>query len=115
MPGDGWSRRSIAGSYVESNYSAFWTGYYRVLLGRELAMPALQIARGLLLLAEIVLALPILYLCILSASALLYARKRADQKSALTRSEINFAILIPAHNEETIIGTLLQSLSELVY
>ena len=78
-------------------------------------MPALQIARGLLLLAEIVLALPILYLCILSASALLYARKRAEQKSALTRSEINFAILIPAHNEETIIGTLLQSLSELVY
>ena len=72
--------------------------------------------RWLLLAVEILVALPILYLCIVSCSALLTQRRRAaahDTTQAALQS--HFAILIPAHNEEMILSTLLESLSQLDY
>ena len=76
-------------------------------------MLALQILRWLLLAAEGLIALPILYLCILSISAILTAKRRKNQNTAT--SYANFAILVPAHNEESILHNLLKSLSALVY
>lgn len=81
-------------------------------------MLALQILRWLLLAAEVLIALPLLYLCILSISAILTARKRKSKGSASlssVSSYADFAILIPAHNEEIILDNLLNSLSALAY
>ena len=69
-------------------------------------MLAMQILRWLLLVAEVLIALPILYLCILSISAILTAKKRKNRDIASSpdgSSNVNFAILIPAHNEESIL------------
>lgn len=81
-------------------------------------MIILQPLRVLLLGADIGLALPILYLCILSVAALLAARRQravqAGQPSEPS-ARFNFAILIPAHNEEMILGGLLESLVALTY
>src|SRR6266487_2872301 len=69
-----------------------------------------------LLAAEVCVAFPVVYLCILSCSALIGTRqkKRAyTDKQASPQS--NFALLIPAHDEEVILGTLLESLSHLDY
>jgi len=78
-----------------------------------------QALRWLLLTAQILIALPILYLCMLSISAILtaYRRKASYARSAWEKepSHINFAILVPAHNEEGILNTLLESLSLLTY
>lgn len=77
--------------------------------------------RWLLLAAEIGIALPVLYLCIISASAILAARrleraaKHSDSLVVATSDATNFAILIPAHNEQAVLGILLDSLSQLVY
>ena len=65
------------------------------------------------------MACPVVYLCIVSLSALLTRRKRAVQMNqhnlqAVT-PQTTFALLIPAHNEEVIVGTLLESLSQLTY
>src|SRR5262249_13971289 len=80
---------------------------------------AWQVLRWLLLTSQIWIALPILYLCILSISAILTSHRRKAQysQSPLRKevSPVNFAILIPAHNEEGIIDSLLVSLSKLVY
>ncbi|HEX8728485.1 MAG TPA: glycosyltransferase family 2 protein [Ktedonobacterales bacterium] len=74
--------------------------------------------------AEIALALPIAYLCLLALSAILTARRRRVSAGALASgerehttasAEPRFAVLIPAHNEEGMIGTLLASLAELRY
>jgi cellulose synthase/poly-beta-1,6-N-acetylglucosamine synthase-like glycosyltransferase len=81
-------------------------------------MLVLQVFRWLLLVAEVCIAVPMLYLCVLSVSAILTARKRkaADANPFLQASEhTRFALLIPAHNEEAILGTLLESLSLLAY
>ncbi len=81
-------------------------------------MLVLQVLRWLLLAAEVLIAVPILYLCILSISAILVAKKRkaADiARSSRISEHAHFAILIPAHNEEAILGALLESLSKLVY
>ncbi len=81
-------------------------------------MLVLQILRWFLLAAEVWIALPILYLCILSISAILTTKKRkarATTSSLTISSYANFAILIPAHNEEVILGNLLKSLSMLEY
>lgn len=82
-------------------------------------MLIMRILSWLLMIAEILLALPILYLCMLSAAAMYSERKR---KVAQTRNPIapsashtDFAILVPAHNEETVIGTILASLTGLNY
>lgn len=78
-----------------------------------------KIARWFLLVMEVWIAGPILYLCILSVSAILMTKKRKAQTtstgSALASAQFNFAILIPAHNEEALLGHLLESLSGLTY
>lgn len=77
--------------------------------------------RWLLLAAEIGIALPVLYLCIISTSAILTARrseraaKHSDSLVPTASDATNFAILIPAHNEQAVLGILLDSLSQLVY
>ena len=74
-----------------------------------------------LLIIEICIAFPIAYLCILSISALIATRKRGKQKHNTWHSnkgegaKNNFAILIPAHNEEMILSILLESLAQLDY
>ncbi len=80
-------------------------------------MPMLQVFRWLLLGMELMLALPILYLCIVSVSAMLAANKRkitpclSSPRLLLT----SFAILIPAHNETDVLDMLLESLAALDY
>ena len=78
----------------------------------------LQFLRWLLLAVEIVFACPVVYLCVVSCSALIMKRKRAVQASqdALqVAAQSTFALLIPAHNEELILSTLLESLAQLTY
>jgi len=78
----------------------------------------LQFLRWLLLAIEIVFACPIVYLCVVSFSALLANWKRTtqgNQRNQEATTQTRFAILIPAHNEEVILGTLLESLSQLTY
>jgi cellulose synthase/poly-beta-1,6-N-acetylglucosamine synthase-like glycosyltransferase len=77
-----------------------------------------QFLRWLLLAAEIIMACSVVYLCIVSFSALLTRRKRAvqaKQSNLQTATQTTFALLIPAHNEEVIVSTLLESLSQLTY
>ncbi len=80
-------------------------------------MLAIQIFRWLLLGMEIILAVPILYLCIVSVSAILTVRKRKNEVDTLssTCKYANFAIIIPAHNEVAVLGSLLESLHNLTY
>jgi cellulose synthase/poly-beta-1,6-N-acetylglucosamine synthase-like glycosyltransferase len=75
-----------------------------------------QALRWLLLAAEVGIACPVLYLCILSFSAVLDTKKRrAEDIHASSRTHIDFGILIPAHDEELVITTLLESLALLEY
>ncbi|HLI05174.1 MAG TPA: glycosyltransferase family 2 protein [Ktedonobacteraceae bacterium] len=79
-------------------------------------MPVLQVLQWLLLLAEIYIAGPIIYLCLLSLSAILVTRRRKVKPESTTGfSRPAFAVLVPAHDEETMLGTLLKSLSGLAY
>jgi cellulose synthase/poly-beta-1,6-N-acetylglucosamine synthase-like glycosyltransferase len=81
-------------------------------------MLALQMLRWLLMAAEICLAGPVLYLCIVSFAAVMAAKRRKVEDvadSARLSSPASFAILVPAHNEETMLGTLLNSLEGLDY
>ncbi|MGZ3642757.1 MAG: glycosyltransferase family 2 protein, partial [Ktedonobacteraceae bacterium] len=80
-------------------------------------MLVLQALRWLLLSIEIVIALPILYLCIVSVSAFLATKKRKDTLgvSSTVISIASIAILIPAHNEIAVLGKLLESLADLEY
>jgi len=77
-------------------------------------MIVLQSLRWLLLAAEICIACPIAYLCILSIFAVINARKKASAElchEISIRGHTNFAVLIPAHNEEVILDILLENLS----
>jgi glycosyl transferase family 2 len=80
-------------------------------------MLVLQTFRWLLWAMEIVIALPVAYLCILSISAILTARKRNKESISFSPAlrHANFAILIPAHNEIAVLGKLLESLAALDY
>ncbi len=82
-------------------------------------MILLEMLRWLLLIAEIVIALPVLYLCIVASSAIITARRRRARSvpSAAKMGETypTFAILVPAHNEEVVIAKLLNSLAMLKY
>jgi len=82
-------------------------------------MFVLQILKWALLIVELWVTGPVLYLCILSVSAILAAKKRETEHTSTTSTtaplQFNFAILIPAHNEEAMLGTLLESLSALVH
>ena len=81
-------------------------------------MLVLQVLRWLLLPMEIVIAGPVLYLCLLSISAIATAKKRKTRAGVCTPpapSHLNFAILTPAHDEVATLGTLLESLAGLAY
>ncbi len=85
-------------------------------------MLILQILTWLFISAEILLALPILYLCVLSVAAVFSERRRKAVQASSIRSmaatpasHADFAILVPAYNEEIVIRTLLESLSALNY
>ena len=55
------------------------------------------------------------YLCIVSFSAILSARQRKKTVFSFSSPYVDFAILIPAHNEVTVISSLLESLAALDY
>jgi hypothetical protein len=83
-------------------------------------MAPVQVLRWLLLVVQVLLALPITYLCVVALAAMLAhhrlsRRVVAPRLGASPASRPTFAILIPAHDEEVVIGTLLQSLAELAY
>jgi len=80
-------------------------------------MIMLRILPWLLLTAESLLALPILYLCLVAAAAIFsqHMRKLAQTGAEPPASYADFAILIPAHDEEILLGTLLANLSALTY
>jgi glycosyltransferase involved in cell wall biosynthesis len=85
-----------------------------------LIVPILQGLSWALLLIEIAVALPILYLGIISISAIVTAKKRQAQRERqpIERQDTNFlsfGILIPAHNEEVLLGKLLDNLEQLDY
>ncbi|WP_069801792.1 glycosyltransferase family 2 protein [Thermogemmatispora onikobensis] len=71
-----------------------------------------------LLLAELALALPIGYLTVVTAAALLTrlpSQATASAPPSSTTEPLRFVVLIPAHNEESVIETLLASLQQLAY
>ncbi|GCE46615.1 cellulose synthase/poly-beta-1,6-N-acetylglucosamine synthase-like glycosyltransferase [Thermosporothrix hazakensis] len=74
----------------------------------------LEALRWLLLLMTLCLALPLLYLCLLSCLAIIVSRKRRTLNIAHA-DDVTFALLIPAHNEESVIKKLLESLAALDY
>lgn len=77
-----------------------------------------QILRVLVLTGEIVLLCPVAYLCVVSLSAMRAQKKRATRSEPVdppATTLASFAIFIPAHNEESILSTLLESLARLDY
>jgi len=77
------------------------------------------VVRWLLLAAELALALPLLYLLALSIGAAL-ADHRAHKAAARTigpdaAPPARFAVIVPAHDEELLIGVTLASLAQLDY
>lgn len=77
-------------------------------------MTLLPIARGVLLALEIMLALPLLYLLALAVGATIGAIRRPHAPVGGDPAS-RFAIVIPAHNEELLIGTMLSSLAQIDY
>ena len=81
-------------------------------------MIVLQSLHWLLLLAEVCLACPVVYLCLLSICAGIAARKKKYEQvghDVQMSTHAHFAVLIPAHNEEALLNGLLESLSQLEY
>ncbi len=78
-------------------------------------MLVVQVLRWLLLGVEIVIALPVLYLCVVTVSAMLGAKRRQRRGSIFAPPAARFALLVPAHNETAVIGKLLESLGSLDY
>lgn len=77
-----------------------------------------DLARWVVLLAELWLALPIAYLVLITCAATLASARRATRSHAVpgTPSALpTFAVLIPAHNEEAVITAVLASVSALDY
>lgn len=77
-------------------------------------MLIVSILRWLLLAVNIVVACQVLYLVVVSLSAMLSARRRSRAPVQSVQPH-DFAILIPAHDEEYMLGGLLGSLNELNY
>src|SRR5262245_28516768 len=81
-------------------------------------MQMIEVLRWLLLAAQVYLACSVLYLDILAISAIVSARRRRHDSALLRVSPDeahHFAILVPAHNEELLLGRLLDSLARLDY
>ncbi len=77
-------------------------------------MTLLTLGRGLLLVLEVLLALPLLYLLALAFGATLGTLRRPLRPASKPPTS-RFAILVPAHNEEVLIGSTLSSLAQLDY
>ena len=77
-------------------------------------MTLLSIARGALFALEILLALPLLYLLALAIGAIIGTIRRSHAPVG-EESVSRFAIVVPAHNEELLIGTMLSSLTRIDY
>lgn len=77
----------------------------------------LHLFTWLLIALEVWLALPVLYLCVVSISAVFQTKKWQTVLASpmIVEALSTFVILVPAHNEEVIIETLLESLSQLDY
>ena len=77
------------------------------------------VLKWLLLTMEVLLAGPILYLYVISISAIVTEKKRLSKNAQLScvaePMRSTFAVLIPAHNEQGILDTLLDSLAALDY
>jgi glycosyltransferase involved in cell wall biosynthesis len=77
--------------------------------------------RLIILAVEAVMAVPILYLAVIASGAIIGTKRRARRASSdvapgVAVSELpTFAILVPAHNEERLLGGLLESLASLAY
>jgi glycosyltransferase involved in cell wall biosynthesis len=71
--------------------------------------------RWSILAADMVLGGPILYLAVLSLSAMRFSKRRRDAMKDAGSPSINFGILVPAHNEEAVLDILLGSLCNLAY
>src|SRR3989442_4552037 len=78
-------------------------------------MSLIQILNWLVLGVEGLLALPVLYLFIVSFAATLDTMRRKRKIDAYPPPCTRFAILIPAHNEVAVLGTLLGNLGRLNY
>lgn len=78
-------------------------------------MGVLSVLRWLLLAAEIVVALPIVYLAAITSAALIAQAQRKRRMFAPPTNPPAFVFLIPAHDEEALIGTLLASLERQRY
>ena len=77
-------------------------------------MILLPIARGALLALELLLALPLLYLVTLAVGAAIGTIRRPHGPAGKTPTS-RFAIVVPAHDEELLIGTMLGSLARIDY
>lgn len=77
-------------------------------------MILLPIVRGVLLALEILLALPLLYLLALAIGATIGTIRRSHAPEGNDPAS-RFAIVVPAHNEEVLIGTMLSSLARIDY
>jgi cellulose synthase/poly-beta-1,6-N-acetylglucosamine synthase-like glycosyltransferase len=73
------------------------------------------IGQALLLLLEIMVALPLLYLLLLALGAAKATGRRVTPAPLPASPTSRFAILVPAHNEELLIGNTLASLAQLDY
>lgn len=77
--------------------------------------------RGALLVVEIALALPLAYVALLSIAALLPRRGASSIAASSLRGDVadaslpTIGLLVPAHDEETVIGQLLASIAALDY
>jgi glycosyltransferase involved in cell wall biosynthesis len=77
-------------------------------------MTVLPIARGALLALELLLALPLLYLVTLAVGAAIGTIRRPHAPDGKTPAS-RFALVVPAHDEELLIGTMLGSLARIDY
>ncbi len=78
-----------------------------------------QIVSGLTLAGEIALLAPVAYLTVIALAATKRSRLSRRAPQAESRAEehrlTRFAVIVPAHNEQDVIGLLLASLSRLIY
>src|SRR6266567_901180 len=92
---------------------------YQILRRKNIHMMLIYALRWLLLALEVLIALPVLYLCIVSLSAIMNDKRRRAKNASVSAKIADtgptFAILIPAHNEESVIAKLLSSLARLTY
>ena len=82
-------------------------------------MNTLELARLALLVAEGVIGLAVLYLCIIACSAMgatfARARRPAGAVPGQESSPLDFVVVIPAHDEEAVLRSLLDGLSRQAY